>query len=86
MLTGDASHGQLERFLANARGTGDFDSLYVYRTRLGGAPMIGVVFAEYATLSAANQALAGLRPEMRRSQPFVRNIRDIDLLMLSVRE
>ncbi|MCP5150833.1 MAG: AAA family ATPase [Chromatiales bacterium] len=79
LLTDIARHQRLESFLGARARRGDLDQIYVYETEISGRLWYGVLYRTYPTLTAARQALEALPPELGQHQPFVRNVRDIDV-------
>jgi len=78
LLADGSQQRNLEEFLSRRERDGELGKVYVYETRIRGRTWFGVLYAEYATLTEARAALENLAPELKRYDPFIRNVSDID--------
>ncbi len=77
LMTDAPARDGLKSFLSARQRAGDIDDIYVFETTVRGKTWLGVLYKEYSTLKEAREALGRLTPELRRYQPFIRNIRDV---------
>ena len=80
LATDAAQQRNLEHFLRRRSSAGQIREVYVYRTLIRGRPWYGVLYGEFESFSEARDALDGLPADLRRHEPFIRNIRDIAFL------
>ncbi|MEO8037193.1 MAG: AAA family ATPase [Betaproteobacteria bacterium] len=55
----------------------EIDHLFVYRTVANLKPSLTIVYGEYPTMRAADEAIEGLPPELQRFRPYQRTVRGI---------
>ncbi|WP_052116704.1 SPOR domain-containing protein [Morganella morganii] len=72
-LSGGTTQGELYRMARQFK----LKNYLVYETERHGQRWYVLVAGEYATLTAANQALKGLPAEIRRNGPWVRSLRQV---------
>ncbi len=77
LMTDAGGRAGLKDFLSARQRAGNLEDIYVYQTTIRGKTWFGVLYREYDTLKEAREALGRLTPELRRHQPFIRNIRDV---------
>lgn len=77
LLTARSRHRHVEAFLQRRDSEGEIDHVYVYETVIDNRPYLGVLYREFASYSAAKQALENLPGELKRLGPFIRNLRDV---------
>ncbi|MBN9422965.1 MAG: ATPase [Candidatus Accumulibacter sp. 66-26] len=75
LLAIDASARQeVERFIEALPDALDRQVVRVYRSNLSGRDRIGVIYGEYASREAAEQAMRKLPDEVRASHPYARSV------------
>jgi MSHA biogenesis protein MshM len=68
---------QLESFLQRLEKQIPPEQTRAYMGKRGGTPRIGVIYGEYESHAAAERALRSLPPEIRNSQPYLRQVRKL---------
>jgi type II secretory pathway predicted ATPase ExeA len=68
---------QIESFLQRLEKLLPPEQTRAYLGKRGNTPRIGVIFGEYDSYALAQQALAGLPPEVLASQPYLRQVRKL---------
>jgi MSHA biogenesis protein MshM len=71
------ANNAIEQFLSQPDLQAQLGKFFVTDSVLKGNPMVNVVYGEFSSFSAANQALNALPDEVKRNQPYVRNVRDL---------
>ncbi|MEE4136834.1 MAG: AAA family ATPase [Desulforhopalus sp.] len=82
LLTADSNHpASVERFLAPLTASEIEEEIFICSVRQGEEILLVIVYGEFASITAARQAIAELPEGLRRHQPFVRSI---DKLLLTL--
>jgi septal ring-binding cell division protein DamX len=76
-LLGAADHAYLRQYLKNLPKSIDSESIFVYRKSAEARPSLTVVRGFYASPAEAADAIEALPQELRRFQPFLRNLRTV---------
>ncbi len=76
-LLGAADHAYLRQYLKNLPKSIDSESIFVYRKSAEARPSLTVIRGLYATPAEAADAIEALPQELRRFQPFLRNLRTV---------
>lgn len=76
-LLGAADHAYLRQYLKNLPKSIDSESIFVYRKSAESRPSLTVVRGLYASPAEAAEAIEALPQELRRFQPFLRNLRTV---------
>jgi len=74
LATDAAGRPDVERFIETLPGALDRQQVRVYRSNLSGRDRIGVIYGEYTSREAAEQAMRSLPDEVRASQPYTRSV------------
>ncbi|MCF6282430.1 MAG: AAA family ATPase [Candidatus Polarisedimenticolaceae bacterium] len=77
MLAEAAGERRVVRFLQQQSSQQWIDQLYVHRVNVRGQEMLGVLYGEYASYSAAEAVLKQLPSGLARYRPYLRNLRQI---------
>ncbi len=82
LLTAGSDHpASVERFLAPLTASEIEEDIFICSVRQGEEVLLVIVYGEFASVTAARQAIAELPEGLRRHQPFVRSI---DKLLLTL--
>jgi MSHA biogenesis protein MshM len=76
-LLGAADHAYLRQYLKNLPKSIDSESIFVYRKSAEARPSLTVIRGLYASPAEAADAIEALPQELRRFQPFLRNLRTV---------
>ncbi len=76
-LLGAADHAYLRQYLKNLPKSIDSESIFVYRKSAEARPSLTVIRGLYASPAEAADAIEALPQELRRFQPFLRNLRAV---------
>lgn len=81
LLATEASQRRnLEAFLARRERAGHIQQIFVFATQINAREWFSVLFGEFASYTQAVDALRELPAELQQRKPFIRNIKDFNVL------
>ena len=81
LLATEASQRRnLEAFLARRERAGHIQQIFVFATQINARGWFSVLFGEFATYTQAVDALRELPAELQQRKPFIRNVKDFNVL------